>query len=164
MYKFPTRLRPVFFTRPHFGLILSSDDTGTLSLIHSIKSPSTIPSRYTTALIAKYNSPKGGANINWNITMSSKKETSNEPSGIEGAAKTVTSTVGGTAGGLLNTVGGVVGGASRGVGETVNALTGGIGQPLGDAISNVGTGVEGGVASVAKGAKDAGEWKKTGGS
>lgn len=88
--------------------------------------------------------------------MNDKKDNS---SGVTGAAKVVTSTLGNTAGGLANTVGGVVGAASRGVGETVTAATGGLGKPLGDGVANIGTGVEGGVASVAKGVKDAGEWK-----
>ena len=56
-------------------------------------------------------------------------------------------------------MGGVVGGASRGVGETVNAVTGDLGKPLGDGVSNVGTSVEGAGQDVAKGARDAGDWK-----
>ncbi|KAK3382738.1 hypothetical protein B0T24DRAFT_672698 [Lasiosphaeria ovina] len=80
-------------------------------------------------------------------------------SGVTGAGKMVTSTVGNTVGGLTNTVGGVVGAASRGIGETVTGATGGLGKPLGDGIANIGTGLEGGVASVSQGVKDAGEWK-----
>lgn len=79
--------------------------------------------------------------------------------GVTGAGKMVTSTLGNTVGGLTNTVGGVVGAASRGLGETVTGATGGFGRPLGDGLANVGTGVEDGAASVAKGVKDAGEWK-----
>ncbi|KAK3694401.1 hypothetical protein B0T22DRAFT_477153 [Podospora appendiculata] len=80
-------------------------------------------------------------------------------SGITGAGKTVTSTLGNTVGGLTNTVGGVLGAASRGIGETVTGATGGVGKPLGDGIANIGTGVEGGIGSVSQGVKDAGEWK-----
>ena len=83
----------------------------------------------------------------------------NQNTGVTGAGKMVTSTIGNTVGGLTNTVGGIVGAAGRGLGETVNGATGGLGKPLGDGIANVGTGVEGGAASVAKGVKDAGEWK-----
>lgn len=88
-------------------------------------------------------------------TMNNKKNNS----GVTGAGKTVTSTLGNTVGGLTNTVGGVVGAATRGIGETVTGATGGLGKPLGDGIANIGTGVEGGVAHVSQGVKDAGEWK-----
>lgn len=39
-------------------------------------------------------------------------------------------------------------------------MTGGVGRPLGDGLASVGTGVENGLADVAKGARDAGNWKK----
>lgn len=42
-----------------------------------------------------------------------------QESGVTGAAKFVTSTLGNTVGGVTNTVGGVVGAAGRGVAETV---------------------------------------------
>ena len=47
----------------------------------------------------------------------------------------------------------------RGVGNTVTAVTGGVGKPVGNALHSVGDGVEGGAANLAKGAKNAGEWK-----
>jgi hypothetical protein len=62
-------------------------------------------------------------------------------------------------GGLTNTVGGVVGAAGRGLGETVAGATGGAGKDVGKGIAGVGQGVEDGAGSLAKGAKDAGEWK-----
>lgn len=52
------------------------------------------------------------------------------------------------------------GGATRGLGETVNGITGGVARPVGDGLSNVGTGVENGLGDVAKGSRDAGNWKK----
>jgi hypothetical protein len=91
-------------------------------------------------------------------TMTDKTEKKQE-SGITGAGKVVTSTLGNTVGGLANTVGGVVGAASRGLGETVTSATGGLGKPVGEGVANIGTGVESGVANVAQGVKDAGEWK-----
>lgn len=54
----------------------------------------------------------------------------------------------------------IPGGLTRGVGETVNGVTGGVAKPLGDGVANVGTGVENGLSDVAKGARDAGNWKK----
>ena len=62
---------------------------------------------------------------------------------------------------MTNTVGGVVGAASRGVGETLTGVTGGAGRPVGDGVANLGNGVENGAASVAKGARDAGQWKSS---
>lgn len=62
-------------------------------------------------------------------------------------------------GGLTNTVGGVLGAAGRGLGETVSGATGGAGKPVGEGVANVGDGVEDGASRVAKGTKDAGEWK-----
>jgi hypothetical protein len=113
----------------------------------------------------------------------------NSDKGVTGAAKTVTGILGNTVSGVSNTVGGVVGmgpsfpspltaerrvslqvsqqlifeptgGATRGLGETVNGLTGGVARPVGDGLANVGTGVENGLSDVAKGSRDAGNWKK----
>lgn len=50
-------------------------------------------------------------------------DTKDQESGLTGAAKTGTSTLGNTVGGLTNTVGGIVGGAGRGLGETVSGAT-----------------------------------------
>jgi len=52
-----------------------------------------------------------------------------------------------------------VGATGRGLGETVSGATGGPGKSVGDGIANVGDGVEEGSNRVAKGTKDAGEWK-----
>jgi hypothetical protein len=62
-------------------------------------------------------------------------------------------------GGLTNTVGGVLGATGRGLGETVSGATGGAGKDVGKGIADVGDGVQDGTGRVAKGAKDAGEWK-----
>ncbi|WPH03115.1 Hypothetical protein R9X50_00599000 [Acrodontium crateriforme] len=77
--------------------------------------------------------------------------------GVEGAAKSVTSTVGSGAAGLSNTVGGVVGSAGRGLGTTINDTTGT--KAVGDGLQGVTDGVEDASSSAARGAKNAGEWK-----
>jgi hypothetical protein len=61
--------------------------------------------------------------------------------------------------GVLNTAGGLVGAVGRGLGETVTGVTGGMGKPVGSALKFVGDGVQGGAANIAKGARDAGQWK-----
>ncbi|KAI6091650.1 hypothetical protein F4821DRAFT_254966 [Hypoxylon rubiginosum] len=76
---------------------------------------------------------------------------SNQDSGVTGAAKFVTSTVGNVVGGVGRTAGGVVGAASRGIGDTVTGATGSAGKPVGDALSSVGTGVQNGAEGVSKG-------------
>ncbi|EGS18969.1 uncharacterized protein CTHT_0055860 [Thermochaetoides thermophila DSM 1495] len=91
--------------------------------------------------------------------MSDPTKKSPSDTGITGAGKAVTSTLGNTVGGLADTVGGVLGATARGVGETVTGATGGLGKPLGEALGKAGSGVEGGVANVAQGVRDAGEWK-----
>lgn len=85
-----------------------------------------------------------------------------DDTGVTGAAKFVTSTLGNTVGGVSRTVGGVTGAAGRGVGETITGATGSLGKPLGDALANAGTGVENGAKDVARGVEDAGEWKSGG--
>lgn len=102
----------------------------------------------------KKNQEKGIYQIPTTNTMN------NNSKGVTGAAKTVTGILGNTVSGVTNTVGGIVGGATRGLGETVNGLTGGAGRPVGDGLANVGTGVEKGMGDIAKGARDAGNWKK----
>jgi hypothetical protein len=82
-----------------------------------------------------------------------------EESGATAAAKFVTSTVGNTVGGVANTVGGVVGAAGRGLGETIEGATGSVGRPVGNAVAYVTSGIEGGSRIIAKGVKDAGNWK-----
>lgn len=52
------------------------------------------------------------------------KLNNNQDKGAEGAAKSVTSTVGNLAGGLSKTAGGIVGTAGRGIGQTINDTTG----------------------------------------
>lgn len=42
----------------------------------------------------------------------------------------------------------------------MNGVTGGVARPLGDGVANLGTGVENGLSDVAKGSRDAGNWKK----
>jgi hypothetical protein len=46
-----------------------------------------------------------------------------------------------------------------GLGETVSGATGGAGKDVGKGIADVGDGIEDGSGRVAKGTKDAGEWK-----
>ncbi|KAF2669917.1 hypothetical protein BT63DRAFT_224896 [Microthyrium microscopicum] len=100
----------------------------------------------------------------------------NNDTGATGVAKGVTTAVGNTVSGLSNTVGGVVGmwpyycsftlysdvvigAVGRGLGETVTGVTGGVGQPVGNALESVGDGVQDGGARIAKGSRDAGQWK-----
>jgi len=104
-------------------------------------------------------SPKMSDILN-SVTGSADKSSKDTQSGITGAGKTATSTLGNTVGGLTNTVGGVVGAAGRGLGETVNSVTGDMGRPVGDGLSNIGSGLEGAGDSASKGVKNAGEWKK----
>jgi hypothetical protein len=75
----------------------------------------------------------------------------------QGGAKAVTSTVGNTVGGVTNTVGGVLGATLRGVGETVEGATGL--RSVGKGLADVGNGLEAGANDVARGVKNAGEWK-----
>ncbi|GLA02915.1 hypothetical protein AnigIFM60653_002486 [Aspergillus niger] len=82
-----------------------------------------------------------------------------QDSGVTGAAKFVTSTLGNAVGGVSRTVGGVTGAAGRGVGDTITGATGSAGKPVGDALGSVGSGVEDGARKVAKGIEDAGQWK-----
>ncbi|KAL4990330.1 hypothetical protein BDW68DRAFT_175045 [Aspergillus falconensis] len=91
---------------------------------------------------------------NWSSNTSSSND-----SGVTGAAKFVTSTLGNTVGGVSKTVGGVTGAATRGLGDTVNSATGSTGRPVGDALGSVGTGLEDGLKKVGKGVEDAGQWK-----
>ncbi|CAK40253.1 uncharacterized protein An09g03140 [Aspergillus niger] len=84
---------------------------------------------------------------------------SSQDSGVTGAAKFVTSTLGNAVGGVSRTVGGVTGAAGRGVGDTITGATGSAGKPVGDALGSVGSGVEDGARKVAKGIEDAGQWK-----
>ncbi|KAK5957286.1 hypothetical protein OHC33_001658 [Knufia fluminis] len=86
----------------------------------------------------------------------------NQDTGVTGAAKFVTSTLGNTVGGLSRTVGGVTGAATRGIGETITGATGSAGKPIGDALANAGSGIENGSKDVAKGVENAGEWKSGG--
>ncbi|KAI0839636.1 hypothetical protein F5Y06DRAFT_11422 [Hypoxylon sp. FL0890] len=83
-----------------------------------------------------------------------------QDSGVTGAAKFVTSTVGNTAGGVGRTAGNVVGAAGRGLGDTITSATGSAGKPVGDALGSVGTGVQNGADSLSKGVENAGQWKK----
>lgn len=113
--------------------------------------------------------------------------TSSSDTGVTGAAKFVTSTVGvrflvptlsfsfpipqfpqlltlrfplqNTVGGLARTVGGVAGAAGRGIGDTITGATGSAGKPLGDGLGNAASGVESGTKKVAEGVEDAGQWK-----
>ncbi|KAI1777410.1 hypothetical protein F4818DRAFT_439766 [Hypoxylon cercidicola] len=78
---------------------------------------------------------------------------SNQDSGVTGAAKFVTSTIGNVAGGVGRTAGGVVGAAGRGLGDTVTSTTGSAGKPVGDAVSSIGTGVQDGAEGVSKDGK-----------
>ncbi|RAK94020.1 hypothetical protein BO79DRAFT_249243 [Aspergillus costaricaensis CBS 115574] len=82
----------------------------------------------------------------------------NQDSGVTGAAKFVTSTLGNAVGGVSRTVGGVTGAAGRGIGDTITGATGSAGKPVGDALGSVGSGVEDGARKVAKGIEDAGQW------
>ncbi|KAI1141385.1 hypothetical protein F5Y05DRAFT_409940 [Hypoxylon sp. FL0543] len=84
----------------------------------------------------------------------------NQDSGVTGAAKFVTSTVGNAAGGVGRTAGNVVGAAGRGLGDTITSATGSAGKPVGDALGSVGTGVQSGADSVSKGVENAGQWKQ----
>ena len=43
----------------------------------------------------------------------------------------------------------------------MTGITGGLGKPLGDGVANIGTGVENAGQDVAKGARDAGNWKSS---
>jgi hypothetical protein len=86
-------------------------------------------------------------------------QSSSQDTGVTGAAKFVTSTVGNTVGGVSRTVGGVTGAAGRGLGDTVNSATGSAGKPLGDALFVAGSGVEDGTRKVAKSVEHAGQWK-----
>ncbi|KAI1387637.1 uncharacterized protein F4822DRAFT_430384 [Hypoxylon trugodes] len=85
---------------------------------------------------------------------------SNQDTGVTGAAKFVTSTVGNTVGGVGRTAGNVVGAASRGLGDTITSATGSAGKPVGDALGSVGTGVQSGAEGVSKGVENAGQWKR----
>lgn len=93
------------------------------------------------------------------ITMPNNNFSSSQDTGVTGAAKFVTSTLGNTVGGVSRTVGGVTGAAARGVGDTITSATGSAGKPVGDALGSVGTGVEDGANRVAKGVEDAGQWR-----
>ncbi|RAH43481.1 uncharacterized protein BO95DRAFT_445066 [Aspergillus brunneoviolaceus CBS 621.78] len=90
------------------------------------------------------------------------KMPSSQDSGVTGAAKFVTSTLGNTVGGVSRTVGGVTGAAGRGIGDTITGATGSAGKPVGDALGNIGSGVEDGARKVAQGVEDAGQWKSRG--
>jgi hypothetical protein len=72
-------------------------------------------------------------------TLNMTGSNSNE-SGVTGAAKFVTSTLGNTVGGLTGTVGNVVGAAGRGLGETVTGATGSAGKDVGKALGDVSIG------------------------
>lgn len=61
----------------------------------------------------------------------------NNDSGVTGAAKFTTSTVGNTVGGLLGTAGNIVGVAGRGLDDTVTGATGSAGKPVGKALADV---------------------------
>ncbi|KAF7179442.1 hypothetical protein CNMCM7691_008375 [Aspergillus felis] len=91
--------------------------------------------------------------------MPNNNFSSSQNTGVTGAAKFVTSTLGNTVGGVSRTVGGVTGAATRGIGDTITSATGSAGKPVGDALGSVGTGVEGGAIRVAKGVEDAGQWR-----
>ncbi|KAH1757296.1 hypothetical protein KXX41_006482 [Aspergillus fumigatus] len=91
--------------------------------------------------------------------MPNNNFSSSQDTGVTGAAKFVTSTVGNTVGGVSRTVGGVTGAAARGVGGTITSATGSAGKPVGDALGSVGTGVEDAANRVAKGVEDAGQWR-----
>ncbi|KAF7117623.1 hypothetical protein CNMCM5793_006715 [Aspergillus hiratsukae] len=82
-----------------------------------------------------------------------------QDSGVTGAAKFVTSTLGNTVGGVSRTAGEVTGAAARGIGETITSATGSAGKPVGDALGSVGSAVEDGAKTVAKGVEDAGQWR-----
>ncbi|ROW13508.1 hypothetical protein VPNG_04426 [Cytospora leucostoma] len=112
------------------------------------------------AMEAMQGFPIHGSRIRLSWGKAEDKARLRDNKGVTGAAKTVTGILGNTVSGVSHTVGGVVGGATRGVGETVNGLTGGVGRPVGDGIASVGTGVENGLGDVAKGARDAGNWKR----
>jgi len=101
---------------------------------------------------------------NINTPQKTDKTTKDAQSGILGAGKTVTSTLGNTLGGVTNTAGGVVGSAGKGVGETVNSAAGNTGKPLGDTISSLGSGVDKAGQGLSQGLRDAGEMKKPEGS
>lgn len=73
---------------------------------------------------------------------------SSNNNGAAGGAQLLTGILGNTVSGLTNTVG-----------ETVNGVTGGVGRPLGDGITNLTGGLENATGSIAKGARDAGQWK-----
>ncbi|KAI1102871.1 hypothetical protein F4804DRAFT_333833 [Jackrogersella minutella] len=83
-----------------------------------------------------------------------------QDSGVTGAAKFVTSTVGNVAGGVGRTTGNVVGAAGRGLGDTITSATGSSGKPVGDALGSVGTGIQNGAEGVSKGVENAGQWKR----
>ncbi|KAF5855361.1 hypothetical protein ETB97_009350 [Aspergillus alliaceus] len=93
------------------------------------------------------------------FVMPNNTFSSSQDSGVTGAAKFVTSTLGNTVGGVSRTVGGVTGAATRGIGNTITGATGSAGKPLGDGLGNIGTGVEDGANRVAKGVENAGQWK-----
>ncbi len=57
--------------------------------------------------------------------------TSQQNTGVTGAAKFVTSTLGNTVGGVTRTVGCVTGAATRGVGDTITSVTGSAGWKMG---------------------------------
>lgn len=54
-------------------------------------------------------------------------------------------------------MGGVLGATLRGVGETVEGATGM--RSVGQGLADVGNGVENGAADIARGIKNAGEWR-----
>ncbi|KAF7589408.1 hypothetical protein BBP40_004312 [Aspergillus hancockii] len=89
--------------------------------------------------------------------MPNNSWSSSQDTGVTGAAKFVTSTLGNTVGGVSRTVGSVTGAATRGIGGTINGATGSAGKPVGDALGSLGTGVEDGATRVAKGVEDAGQ-------
>jgi len=88
-------------------------------------------------------------------TMNDSKDT-----GVTGAARFVTSSVGNLVGGVARTAGNVTGAAGRGVGDTITGATGSAGKPVGDALGALGSGVENGANDLGKGVERAGEWKK----
>lgn len=111
--------------------------------------------------ITAFKAPTAEIFVNLAINMPSNPTSSSSDSGVTGAAKFVTSTLGNTVGGLSRTAGNVTGAASRGIGDTITSATGSAGQPVGDALGNIGTAVENGVSDVAKGVERAGEWKSS---
>lgn len=77
-----------------------------------------------------------------------------------GAAKFVTGAFGNAIGGISRTAGSITGAATKGVGDTISSVTGETGKPVGDALGSLGSGVQNGMSSFAKGAENAGQWKK----